>query len=59
MAVAAEKFRREMDAMRDELTGPKVDPVSRRRRRMGLRRVVTDVVLANWLGGDEKRLGCI
>ena len=28
MAEAAEIFRREMDAMRDELQGPKVDPVS-------------------------------
>ena len=27
MAEAAEKFRREMDAMRDELQGPKIDPV--------------------------------
>lgn len=27
MAKAAEKFRREMDAMREELQGPKADPV--------------------------------
>ena len=27
MAEAAELFRREMDAMRDELQGPRVDPV--------------------------------
>lgn len=44
MAEAAEKFRREMDAMREELQGPKIDPVSRGVQRIkACRRSVTDL----------------